>query len=193
MERFRGSGLHPAHIDTHHHVHKNPEAFAAYCRIATAYQLPARSCGPSMSRALRASGVRCTDSFVDTWTGAACTTEALLSCLDAAFENGGPGRHPRTLELMCHPGYCDPALEGISRLTDTRLKELATLCDAQLPVLLRSRGIALATWSTIQDRNTLSAPGCKPPTPGRSGRATQSPPEKGSALGRCPFSPPQVD
>jgi hypothetical protein len=40
------------HIDTHHHVHKEPLVFAAYCSIARQYGLPARSCDPVMTRSV---------------------------------------------------------------------------------------------------------------------------------------------
>src|SRR5437773_12309364 len=104
VEKFRESGLDPTHLDTHHHVHKHAKAFIAYCRIAEAYGVPARSCGPVMTRRLRAAGVCCADAFVDGWTGRRCTTEDLLARVEAAFERSDQAE---TVELMCHPGYYD--------------------------------------------------------------------------------------
>ncbi len=130
IEAVLRCGLRPTHIDTHQHVHKHPAAFAAYCRMARAYGLRARSCDPAMTAALRAAGVRCPDGFECGWTGNRCTADDLLARVEAAFRACGDGG---TIELMCHPGR-----QGV------RGTELAALCDPQLAIELRKRGIVLS-------------------------------------------------
>lgn len=127
MEMFLASGLRPAHIDSHQHVHKHPAAFVAYCRIASAYGLRARSCDPGMTQALRAAGVRCPDGFECGWTGNECTADGLVARIDALFRACGDSG---TVEVMCHPGR-----------RDVRGRELAALCDPTLPGRIRERGI----------------------------------------------------
>ncbi len=121
VQAFRECGLEPTHLDTHHHVHKEPAAFAAYCRIVSAYGVRARSCDSRMTQALRAAGARCPDAFV--------TADDLLARIDSAFRAcGGSG----TVEVMCHPGR-----DGV------RGRELALLCDPALRSEIRQRGIEL--------------------------------------------------
>jgi predicted glycoside hydrolase/deacetylase ChbG (UPF0249 family) len=150
LERFCECGLDPTHINTHHHVHKDSEAFAAYCRIAAECQVPARSCGPGMTRRLSAAGVSCADAFVDSWTGKSCTPDDLIWRVEAALESAGEAE---TVELMCHPGFYDPELEGQSSMVESRLRELSALCDPQLSSRLSARGIALANWSVVETRS----------------------------------------
>ena len=51
---------------------------------------------------------------------------------------------------MCHPGYDDAALKQIAtRLRASRAAELALLLDAELPVLLRARGIELVSYAAL--------------------------------------------
>jgi len=146
VERFCETGLTPTHINTHHHVHKDPEAFSAYCRIALAFGVPARSCGPAMTRRLSAAGIGCPDTFVDGWTEKQCSVESLISCVESALGRSGEAE---SVEVVCHPGYYDPELEGKTPLVEKRLEELAVLCDPQLIKHLGLRGIALANWPIL--------------------------------------------
>ncbi len=140
VESFVDIGLLPTHIDAHQHVHKEPAAFNAYCAIARRYGIPARSCSPAMTAALRAAGVDCPDAFACGWTGGPCTLQGLLDCVDGSFARcGGAG----TVELMCHPGYADSELRQRSTLVEARERELATLCDPQLAGLLAARHIGV--------------------------------------------------
>jgi predicted glycoside hydrolase/deacetylase ChbG (UPF0249 family) len=146
VERFCETGLTPTHITAHQHVHKDPEAFMAYCRIALAFGVPARSCGPAMTRRLSSAGVSCPDAFVDGWPERRWTAEALISGVEAALERSGEAE---TVEFACHPGYYDPELEGRSPLVESRLHELAALCDPHIAKRLGGRGITLANWPVL--------------------------------------------
>jgi predicted glycoside hydrolase/deacetylase ChbG (UPF0249 family) len=70
----------------------------------------------------------------------------MISCVEAAFESSGEAE---TVEFVCYPGYYDPELQGKSTLIETRLQELAALCDPQLSSRLGARGIALANWTIL--------------------------------------------
>src|SRR5947208_3535274 len=67
VERFLDHGLKPSHIDSHHHVHKNPVAFEVYCEIAKFYGVPARSMDPQMSRKMSVQGIACAEYCETSW------------------------------------------------------------------------------------------------------------------------------
>lgn len=146
MRRIIESGITPTHIDTHHHVHKSPEAFAAYCDIAGEHGIPARALTVQMADALRAQHVRCADRCETGWYGGELTLESLLDCLDNAFARGPESM---TLELMCHPGFVDEDLPGNSKYVAEREQELKTLCHPDLVSRLREAGINLITMRDI--------------------------------------------
>jgi predicted glycoside hydrolase/deacetylase ChbG (UPF0249 family) len=142
VRAFLACGLAPTHIDTHQHVHKEAAAFEAYCEIARSYGLTARSCSPAMTRSLRLAGVDCPDMFECSWTP---TKAGLIEAVDGRFADC----HSHSLELMCHPGYTDPALLRLSSLGAAREKELAVLCDPDLRSELYARGIVIASERTV--------------------------------------------
>jgi len=137
MEAFQAAGIDPTHIDSHHHVHKEPAAFAAYCRIGREYGLPARSCDAAMTQALRQAGVDCPDGFECGWSGGESGVAGLVDSVEAVFEGCGGG----IVELMCHPGHGGGS---------SRRRELEALCDPELPGPLGARGIRLADWSNLR-------------------------------------------
>ncbi len=146
MQRIIESGITPTHIDTHHHVHKYPAAFAAYCEIAREHEIPARALSVEMAESLRAQGVRCADHCETGWYGGELTLESLVDYLDNAFARCAD---EKTLELMCHPGYVDEELPGSSNYVTEREKELRTLCHPDLAERLRESGIKLIAMRDI--------------------------------------------
>jgi predicted glycoside hydrolase/deacetylase ChbG (UPF0249 family) len=146
VRAFLDCGLAPTHIDTHQHVHKEPAAFEAYCEIARHYGLPARSCDPKMTRLLRLARVECPDMFECSWTAGAEPTKAgLLAAVTRCFANTSA----QIVELMCHPGYTDPALLRLSPTGSAREKELAVLCDPKIRGELSACGIVVARERTL--------------------------------------------
>lgn len=147
IERILQAGISPTHIDTHHHVHRYPAAFAAYCQIAAEHAIPARALSLEMAQKLRAEGVRCADSCETGWYGGDLTPESLIDCLNNAF--AALGDDEATLELMCHPGFVDEALPENSSYVAGREQELRTLCHPDLAARLRDSGISLIAMSDI--------------------------------------------
>jgi hypothetical protein len=90
---------------------------------------------------LHDAGVACPDGFECGWSGAEPKVAGLADYVEAAFagldDGSGAGF---TLELMCHPGH------GGGHY---RQRELAALCDPQLPARLAMLGIQLANWSNL--------------------------------------------
>ena len=53
-------------------------------------------------------------------------------------------------ELMCHVGYSDDALRGLSSYSDVREKELRTLTSDEAKELIQDRGITLCSWKQVR-------------------------------------------
>lgn len=140
VNRVLGCGLTPTHVDTHHHVHILPIIFDAYCEIARAYGLPARTKDAAMTFRLRSAGVRCADSCEIRWFKRHLSVRGLTKLIRSDFKI--LGEHA-TLELMCHPGYVDSELRRKSTYAEERETELASLCDPSLLSYLKKEGILL--------------------------------------------------
>ena len=154
VERLAGWGVRPAHLDSHHHVHRFPAAFEVYCELAREYDLPARSLSPQMTGRLRASGVRCADFCETGWYDGALTVAEFVRIVEQAFErDGGEG----TVELMCHPGYADAGLAARSKYVEQRERELRTLCSAGLADELRALQIEVVGTSALLEHERTRA------------------------------------
>lgn len=142
VEALASLGVAPAHVDTHHDVHRLPVVFDVYCEVAKAFGLPARALSYRMAVALRMRGVRCADTCEADWYGGDLSPEGLLARVEVALVHCG---HRGNVELACHPGLADDALAERSDYVAEREVELETLCRDDLAGLLRSRHIELLT------------------------------------------------
>ena len=125
LARFRElAGREPTHVDSHHHVHRDPRLEPAFVAFGEEYALPlrdhdARHCGGFYG--LEQVGV-----------------ERLLGILEQIDEG--------VTELGCHPGYAD----GLkSSYTSEREHELRTLTDARVRAKVEELGIELIGWNGL--------------------------------------------
>ncbi len=156
VQRLRQLGVAPSHLDSHHHVHKQPAVFPAYCRLAKELNLPARSVSAAQSMALRQQGIATADAFIDTHSRQSMLTpEKLLHELEQTLpfvpDNG-------CMEVMTHPGHADTALSTVSSYNTPREFELQCLCSAELRQGLQTLGIHLAGPEALLAR--CSQPDC---------------------------------
>jgi predicted glycoside hydrolase/deacetylase ChbG (UPF0249 family) len=143
VERLRSFGVEPTHLDTHHHIHGRPDIFPAILRLGRELQLPVRTLNPEMTSELRRNKVPCAELCVTAWFNAGPNPETLLNYLDQAFasiDNRG------VIELMTHPGHCDPELQRVSTYAFPRETEMNVLTSARLIKGLKGRGIMLHHW-----------------------------------------------
>lgn len=147
MRRLVGFGIRPAHLDTHHHVHRLPGAFRAYADIAAAYGLPARALTPRMAAALRSRGVACADYCETRWPAGGYGPEEFRAVVESAFGVAGVRG---TVELMCHPGRYDEGLAGKSTYAAEREEELRALCDPRLREALAEAGVEVVAPSALR-------------------------------------------
>jgi predicted glycoside hydrolase/deacetylase ChbG (UPF0249 family) len=170
VDRFvRLAGRLPDHLDCHHFVHLYPPFFQIYADLATHFHLPLRVPFPpeadfrqaletlpflegfphdlvrgmivTNSALLQARLLAYPDRFVATFFGReALTLEYLLHLLDTLPEG--------ISELMCHPGYDDPAL-ATSTYRKEREIELALLTHPAVRRRIKELAIELVTYRTL--------------------------------------------
>lgn len=177
IERVLAAGIAPSHLDGHQHVHAWPPLFAIAMKLALEYAIrgvrsPSERPAAVMTllrhrpraaarilkqygvgralavlargqrRRLRRAGLGCPDEFFGlTQTGFldAASLEAILR----AVPDGSS-------ELMCHPGYFDPALGATpTRLQRQREAELAALTDPGINALIAGLAIRLGTYRDL--------------------------------------------
>lgn len=117
-------GARPTHLDTHHHIHREPALAETYTAFADREALPARD--------------RTVPHEPRFYGAPAIGVESLLEILATLPEGDS--------ELGCHPGYAD----GLrSRYVEERETELATLTDARVRARIDELGIAMIGWGEL--------------------------------------------
>jgi chitin disaccharide deacetylase len=166
------AGRLPDHLDCHHFVHLYPPFFQAYADLAHSLGLPLRVPFPleadfrladrklpylqgfpqdrvrgmivTNTALLRARQLAHPDHFISSFFGRrSLTLEHLLAIID--------GLPPGVSELMCHPGYDDPALAGSSYRGEREL-ELQLLTDPDLRRHAEDAGVGLVTYAAVRQR-----------------------------------------
>ncbi len=140
------AGIEPTHIDTHHHVHKYPNVFEAYCEIARRFNVPARALTPAMREDLRRANIDCPDVMIVEFYGDGMTAPWLLELIDQAMDSTIP---PETIEVMCHPSMQCEELNHLSKYVHERITELGVLCAAGLRERLAEHGFSLVAYPRL--------------------------------------------
>jgi predicted glycoside hydrolase/deacetylase ChbG (UPF0249 family) len=135
LQRFQElMGRPPTHIDSHHNVHRRPEAQPEFIRFAQRYSLPLREQSP----------VRYFSKFYGQWGGQThleqISTESLALMLETEIGEG-------ITELSCHPGYAEPDYPG--SYAAEREAELRTLCDQVIRDALAACSIQLTNYHKL--------------------------------------------
>lgn len=150
---FRKTGLALFHADVHQHFHGFPVIMKALAKTARAERIPFLRFVNEPSWTTPASTMiylmfclsrrhfpgccRAADHFL----GLALTGRLNRETLMVQLEKVQPG----LTELMCHPGFNDPALAALSRL-QSRETELAALTDTRVRDTVAAQGIVLTTF-----------------------------------------------
>ena len=159
-------GLHPTHVDSHRHTHAFPPLFRVACRLARRHNIrfvrwpiehlrgkgwPATTGKQrNVARLLRMFG------WVDrlfagrlrgtagTW-GIAHTGSISAEWLSLAAQFAPQS----ALEIMVHPGYSRDLEPAISRLTDSRDRELQALCEPAVRSAFQRAGVELIHYGQL--------------------------------------------
>jgi chitin disaccharide deacetylase len=135
LERFiELSGQTPTHIDSHHHVHRDPRLLPTFLVVAERERLPLRGhCG-----------VHHIATFYGQWDGEThlehVSPNAIRRIVSSELEEGFN-------ELCCHPGYVNSDLD--SSYSRERQTELETLCDPEIAALLGEAEIPLVSFREV--------------------------------------------
>ncbi len=172
VERVLHSGLHPDHLDSHHHLHTHPALHPLVVRMAQRYGIggvrcPVElGCGGAIGRmgVMPAGGVLLKALLLGTLgtllrarvrrAGLATTDHFRGLALGSAFSSRDLQETLRELpegsvELMCHPGYPGRGLELLTSYSAGRETELAALLDPANRSLLEGKGVVLGSYSDL--------------------------------------------
>jgi predicted glycoside hydrolase/deacetylase ChbG (UPF0249 family) len=171
IRKLQSNGVTVSHVDTHKHTHMFPAALEGILRAArtcgiTAIRNPFEVVAANFARAQRGLWQRYAQ--VKTLRGLAggfrrAVAKAGLRTPDGTlgivatghlngnlFQNIADNMPEGTWEFVCHPGYVDADLEGIStRLRRQREEELAVLTSVEARQALESRGIELISYRQL--------------------------------------------
>jgi len=124
----------PTHLDSHHNVHRNPQALLLFLELAEEHGLPMRE----------HSSVRYFSKFYGQWGGQThleqISPESLARMLETEIQEG-------ITELSCHPGYVDP--DYPTGYSTEREAELRALCDPRIRQTLAEQSIHLASFHDL--------------------------------------------
>ncbi len=116
-------GCRPSHLDSHHHVHRDPSLLPFFLELAEERCLPLREHSPV--RYLQWGG--------QTHPGQ-INARSLVRMLKTEIQDG-------FTELSCHPGYLDP--DYSTSYAAERQTELQTLCNPWVRQAVEREGITL--------------------------------------------------
>jgi len=161
IDRVRGAGLVPTHLDSHQHLHLLPAVLSIVLDAAVAAKIPvvrltdeaARGGGlkrvilARLSRRalprLRARGIRTADRF---W-GLARSGSMIEANLQHVLE----GLEYGVNELMCHPGFSDPQTRARYPWQYRWDEEAAALMSGDIRAYIDNNGIRLTNFGDAWD------------------------------------------
>jgi predicted glycoside hydrolase/deacetylase ChbG (UPF0249 family) len=177
IQKVRGAGIEPTHLDGHKHVHMLPGLFEIALRLAKRHGVGAirvsleesslRSAlssggkqrgGVVMKQGVQARGLKllARDAREEAGRAGIATVDYFCGIAQTGeltregVEQFLKSLPEGTTELMCHPGYVDDALQKTAtRLQDSRGTELQILTDTGIRNLVASQGIRLIDYGFV--------------------------------------------
>ena len=140
IDRVIAAGIHPTHLDSHHHVHGFDGIDRIFVRMCKKYGLSARMI-PN-EEMLRENGIKTTQIFSADFYSEQATIENLLSIIER-------NERAESLEIMCHPAYLDQRLLTAASYNLRRTHELEVLTSERLKDAIRGRGITLCGFAGL--------------------------------------------
>jgi chitin disaccharide deacetylase len=141
IDRMISLGIHPTHLDSHHHVHAHEGILPVSLQLAKEYGLPLRRCSKDDSDLLK--DHQTTDRFIHGFYGEEVSKDQILSLIEPFATTN------QTVEIMCHPGYIDAEVFHGSSYHYQRVKELEILTDRTLREELTSLSVELVHYGHL--------------------------------------------
>lgn len=174
IDKIRGNGIEPSHLDTHKHTHVHPRVMEAVGKVADEtgirrirnpferlrdslettrrangdfrQQITSATVARSMAPLFRSICRKYSISSPDRFLGVALTGHTNSAALRRMFDTIADGR----TEIMLHPGVCDAELARTgSRLQRQREDEMEALLDQELKRVLAERDIRLISFQGL--------------------------------------------
>jgi predicted glycoside hydrolase/deacetylase ChbG (UPF0249 family) len=130
----------PDHFDSHHHTHKLPGVSGVFLKLAKKYGVKVRMYDRSLLTGEYA-GIVTTDAFDDTFYGGGATAERLREIISP--------RRGASLEIMCHPAYCDLFLFKNSSYNTRRFFEMDVLTGKEIKDFIKANGHELCSFAEL--------------------------------------------
>lgn len=133
----------PSHLDSHHGVHRIPELFPVYKKLANEMNIPMRGAtSGAIAETIKQLNLKATIAIVRDWTGRSLNAEFLKDEIAKTIKS-----HPeeRVIEIVAHPGYSDKYLEAVSSLAAFRENDHKVLTE-----------LARENWWKTLDYNLIS-------------------------------------
>ena len=167
VRHIQRADIRPSHMDTHKHTHLAPPVLEAVARLAAEndarwvrrpFDFPLSAPGVGLMkrltsealgttrrrfhRVLEKHGCRTTDHFAGFQITGRFRAAELVELMRVIPEG--------STEFMCHPGRCGDALRGaVTRLKESRERELEALLAAEVRVALEQNGIELVNYRSL--------------------------------------------
>ncbi|MGE6576485.1 carbohydrate deacetylase [Paenibacillus xylanexedens] len=140
--RFIATSRYPAHLDSHHLLHQNdPMIYQIMAEKAIRENVPLRK-SQIVHSTPKAPIPRMTETILLDTYGDNDGLQRLLHHLYTLQEG--------TTEIVCHPGYVDDILVGISEWTDIRERELSVFMNEEIPRTIRALNILPINYSALK-------------------------------------------
>ncbi|MCW3794802.1 ChbG/HpnK family deacetylase [Paenibacillus sp. LS1] len=140
--RFIETSRFPAHLDSHHLLHQNdPMIYQIMADKAIRENVPLRK-SQIVHSIPHAPIPRMTETILLDTYGDNEGLQRLLHHLFTLQEG--------TTEIVCHPGYVDDILRGISKWTDIRERELAVFISEEIPRTMQAMNILPINYTALK-------------------------------------------
>lgn len=134
-----------SHLDSHHHIHQEPSIFEILTKLAKQWKVGVRCYDEVQREQIKKWQLPCTDAlcvkFFDTPN---ISINSLIRILEQLLAQGY-----QSVELMCHPGMCDPELQMLSTYNVQRDKEYDTLTSPEVLSFIQQNKIVVISYNEL--------------------------------------------
>ncbi|MBB3125623.1 putative glycoside hydrolase/deacetylase ChbG (UPF0249 family) [Paenibacillus rhizosphaerae] len=146
--RFLETSLFPTHLDSHQLLHQDdPVIYQVMAELACRYRIPLRR-SQIEHPLLPPPALKMTDRVLLDTYGDSEGLQRLLHYVCSAPEG--------ITEIMCHPGYVDDMLRGMSEWTEIRECELRVFTNPEVARTMQAYSIEPVNFNAVGERPVLS-------------------------------------
>lgn len=139
-------GRNPTHLDSHHGMHRIPELFKVYVRLALEYELPFRGANNELREEITSRSLPGTTALVRDWTGSCTGPHALIDKVRKLTDASGG---PKIIEVITHPGIPDARLNQVSSLNTARRCDYESLMELREKDLLSANRLQMVNFKDL--------------------------------------------